>query len=98
LIIHLEENCKLTGFQAMLYAAGVPSQKAMKTAPQVGVATVWWEGNPCNTHLHQLGKLVKEAVEKQGMIGWQFNTVGVSDGITMGGEGTDIKIQTRIPK
>jgi dihydroxy-acid dehydratase len=34
-----------------------------------------------------LGKLVKEAVEKQGMLGWQYNTVGVSDGITMGGEG-----------
>lgn len=34
------------------------------------------------------GKLVKRAVEKQGMIGWQFNTVGVSDAITMGGEGT----------
>lgn len=33
------------------------------------------------------GKIVKKAVEKQGMLGWQFNTVGVSDAITMGGEG-----------
>jgi dihydroxy-acid dehydratase len=35
------------GAQAMLYAAGVPNREMMKTAPQVGVATVWWEGNPC---------------------------------------------------
>lgn len=31
----------------MLYAAGVPSKEAMETAPQVGISTVWWEGNPC---------------------------------------------------
>jgi dihydroxy-acid dehydratase len=35
------------GAQAMLYAAGVPNREMMKTAPHVGVATVWWEGNPC---------------------------------------------------
>jgi dihydroxy-acid dehydratase len=35
------------GAQAMLYAAGVPNEKMMKTAPQVGIASVWWEGNPC---------------------------------------------------
>lgn len=34
-------------YQAMLYSAGVPDEAAMKNAPQVGVATVWWEGNPC---------------------------------------------------
>lgn len=31
----------------MLYAAGVPDEKTMQNAPQVGIATVWWEGNPC---------------------------------------------------
>ena len=31
----------------MLYAAGVPNKEAMKNRPQVGVASVWWEGNPC---------------------------------------------------
>lgn len=35
------------GPQAMLYAAGVPNKEMMKNAPQVGIATVWWEGNPC---------------------------------------------------
>lgn len=34
------------------------------------------------------GQIVKRAVEKQGMLGWQFNTIGVSDAITMGGDGT----------
>lgn len=34
----------------MLYAAGVPNEDMMKNAPQVGIASVWWEGNPCNTH------------------------------------------------
>ncbi|KAK6435341.1 hypothetical protein LTR95_008467, partial [Oleoguttula sp. CCFEE 5521] len=73
--------------QAMLYAAGVPNREVLKTYPHVGIASVWWEGNPCNTHLLDLGKEVKRCVEKQNMLAWQYNTVGVSDGITMGGEG-----------
>ncbi len=71
----------------MLYAAGVPDQETMKNSPQVGIASVWWEGNPCNMHLLALGKEVKKAVISQGMLGWQYNTIGVSDAITMGGEG-----------
>lgn len=81
--------------QAMLYAAGVPSEQALKTFPQVGIASVWWEGNPCNTHLLDLGKETKRAIEKQDMLGWQYNTVGVSDGITMGSEGMRFSLQTR---
>ncbi|KAF9878063.1 dihydroxy-acid dehydratase [Colletotrichum karsti] len=83
------------GAQAMLYGAGVPNRDMMKNAPHVGIATVWWEGNPCNTHLLEFGRIVKKAVEKQGMLGWQFNTVGVSDAITMGGEGMRYSLQTR---
>lgn len=83
------------GAQAMLYAAGVPNKVAMKTSAQVGVASVWWEGNPCNMHLLNLGKTVKDAVQKQGMLAWQYNTVGVSDAITMGGEGMRFSLQTR---
>jgi dihydroxy-acid dehydratase len=81
--------------QAMLYAAGVPNEHVLKTYPQVGIASVWWEGNPCNTHLLDIGKEVKRAVEKQEMLAWQYNTVGVSDGITMGGEGMRFSLQTR---
>ncbi|KAF2496837.1 dihydroxy-acid dehydratase-like protein [Lophium mytilinum] len=83
------------GAQAMLYAAGVPDRQAMKTSPHVGVASVWWEGNPCNMHLLDLGKAVKDAVQKQGMLAWQYNTIGVSDGLTMGGEGMRFSLQTR---
>ncbi|PTD11124.1 Dihydroxy-acid dehydratase [Fusarium culmorum] len=83
------------GAQAMLYGAGVKDQHTMKNAPQIGVATVWWQGNPCNTHLLDLGQIVKNSIEKEGMIGWQFNTVGVSDAITMGGEGMRFSLQTR---
>ncbi|KAJ2905194.1 hypothetical protein MKZ38_006100 [Zalerion maritima] len=83
------------GAQAMLYGAGVPNEDMMKNAPHVGIATVWWEGNPCNMHLLDFGKIVKKAVEKENMLGWQFNTVGVSDAITMGGEGMRFSLQTR---
>ncbi|KAH0601344.1 hypothetical protein MHUMG1_00218 [Metarhizium humberi] len=82
------------GAQAMLYGAGVPDEKTMKNAPQVGIASVWWEGNPCNTHLLEFGKIVKNAVEREGMLGWQFNTVGVSDAITMGGDADSIESVT----
>ncbi|KMU77513.1 dihydroxy-acid dehydratase [Coccidioides immitis RMSCC 3703] len=83
------------GAQAMLYAAGVPDRDAMKTSPHVGIASVWWEGNPCNMHLLDLGKTVKKAVIDQGMLGWQYNTIGVSDAITMGHEGMRFSLQSR---
>ncbi|OAA40970.1 dihydroxy-acid dehydratase [Metarhizium rileyi] len=91
----LTRNHDFPGAQAMLYGAGVPDEKTMKNAPQVGIASVWWEGNPCNTHLLELGNIVKKAVESEGMLGWQFNTVGVSDAITMGGDGMRFSLQTR---
>lgn len=81
--------------QAMLYAAGVPNEHQLKNFPQVGVASVWWEGNPCNTHLLDIGKEVKRCVQKQDMLAWQYNTIGVSDGITMGGEGMRFSLQSR---
>ncbi|KAJ5579537.1 dihydroxy-acid dehydratase [Penicillium hispanicum] len=83
------------GARAMLFAAGVPDKDAMAKSPHVGVASVWWEGNPCNMHLMDLGKTVKKAVSEQGMIGWQYNTIGVSDAITMGSEGMRFSLQTR---
>lgn len=71
----------------MLYAAGVPDKDSMKNKPQVGIATVWWEGNACNTHIYDLGKTIKKAVLDKEMLGWQYSTIGVSDAITMGSEG-----------
>ncbi|PGG97555.1 dihydroxy-acid dehydratase [Polytolypa hystricis UAMH7299] len=83
------------GAQAMLYAAGVPDRESMKNKPQVGIATMWWEGNACNTHLLDLGKTVKKAVVERDMLGWQYNTIGVSDAITMGHEGMRFSLQSR---
>ncbi|KAI5813685.1 mitochondrial dihydroxy acid dehydratase [Pyronema omphalodes] len=83
------------GAQAMLYAAGVENEQQMTGAPQVGVATMWFEGNPCNMHLFDLGRTVKRALEEQGFIGWQYNTIGVSDAITMGNQGMRFSLQSR---
>ncbi|CZR55905.1 probable dihydroxy-acid dehydratase [Phialocephala subalpina] len=81
--------------KAMLYGAGVPDEDSMQTSPHVGIATVWWEGNPCNMHLLELGKIVKDSVLKQGFLAWQFNTIGVSDAITMGHDGMRYSLQSR---
>ena len=79
--------------QAMLYATGM-TEKDMSKA-QVGIASVWYEGNPCNMHLLGLAEKVKEGVEAAGMVGLRFNTIGVSDGISMGTEGMSFSLQSR---
>jgi dihydroxy-acid dehydratase len=79
--------------QAMLYATGMTGDDMNK--PQVGIASVWYEGNPCNMHLLTLAAKVKEGVEAAGMVGMRFNTVGVSDGISMGTEGMSFSLQSR---
>ena len=79
--------------QAMLYAAGL-SEADMGKA-QVGISSVWYEGNPCNMHLNQLAATVKEGVDAAGLVGLRFNTIGVSDGISMGTEGMSYSLQSR---
>ncbi len=79
--------------QAMLYATGLKETDMNK--PQVGVASVWFEGNPCNMHLLHLGEKVKEGVVGAGLVGFRFNTVGVSDGISMGTDGMSFSLQSR---
>ncbi len=80
--------------QAMLYGAGL-DEKDMDN-PQVGIASMWWEGNSCNMHLNQLANLVKESVNAdKKMVGLIFNTIGVSDGISMGTEGMKYSLQSR---
>lgn len=70
--------------QAMLYATeGINNDEDLKRA-MVGVASVWYEGNPCNAHLLEVGRRIKKSVEAAGLTGYQFGTVGVSDGISMG--------------
>ncbi len=62
---------------------------------QVGIASVWFEGNTCNMHLLDLASKVKEGVQAAGLVGMRFNTVGVSDGISMGTEGMSYSLQSR---
>jgi len=79
--------------QAMLYATGLTEEDMDK--PQVGIASVWYEGNPCNMHLLDLAAEVKRGVSGAGLVGMRFNTVGVSDGISMGTEGMSYSLQSR---
>jgi dihydroxy-acid dehydratase len=77
----------------MLYATGLQEEDMDK--PQVGIASVWFEGNPCNMHLLELAAKVKDSLPALGLIGMRFNTIGVSDGISMGTEGMSYSLQSR---
>ena len=55
--------------------------------PQVGVGSIWYDGNPCNMHLLELGTSIRKSCQDAGMVGYRFNAVGVSDGISMGTTG-----------
>jgi dihydroxy-acid dehydratase len=79
--------------QAMLYATGLSEADLDKA--QVGIASVWFEGNPCNMHLLDLAAKVKEGVAAAGLVGMRFNTIGVSDAISMGTEGMSYSLQSR---
>jgi dihydroxy-acid dehydratase len=79
--------------QAMLYGTGLTEADMDK--PQVGIASVWYEGNTCNMHLNDLALLVKDGVQAAGLVGMRFNTIGVSDGISMGTDGMSYSLQSR---
>jgi dihydroxy-acid dehydratase len=79
--------------QAMLYATGLSDDDLQKA--QVGISSVWFEGNSCNMHLLDLAQKVKEGVVAAGLVGMRFNTVGVSDGISMGTDGMSFSLQSR---
>ncbi|MHC4819726.1 MAG: dihydroxy-acid dehydratase, partial [Planctomycetota bacterium] len=79
--------------QAQLYATGLTEADMDKA--QVGIASVWFEGNSCNMHLLDLAAAVKEGVVASGLVGMRFNTIGVSDGMSMGTEGMSYSLQSR---
>ncbi|ORY74797.1 dihydroxy-acid/6-phosphogluconate dehydratase [Leucosporidium creatinivorum] len=81
--------------QAMLYATDGIDVEADLSKPMVGVANVWYEGNPCNKHVLDLGHRVKASLVNAGITGYQFGTVGVSDGISMGTFGMSYSLQSR---
>jgi len=89
----LTQKRSQAGSLAMLYATGLKKEDMSK--PQVGIASMGWQGNPCNMHLNDLAVHVKEGVQKSNMIGFVFNTIGVSDGISMGTTGMKYSLPSR---
>ena len=79
--------------QAMLHATGLT--RADMDKAQVGISSVWYEGNSCNMHLNGLAEWVKRGIENAGLVGMRFNTIGVSDGISMGTDGMSFSMQSR---
>ena len=79
--------------KAMLHAVGLSSEDLTK--PFVGVASTGYEGNPCNMHLNDLSKKIKQSILKNNLVGLIFNTIGVSDGISMGTQGMRYSLPSR---
>src|SRR5690606_41803436 len=79
--------------RAMLHAIGMTEEDLGK--PQVGIASTGYDGNPCNMHLNDLAGHIKKGVKEEGLMGLIFNTIGVSDGISMGTEGMNFSLQSR---
>ena len=79
--------------QAMLYGIGLTPADMQK--PQVGIVSMWYEGNTCNMHLDRLAAEVKSATAPAGLVGMRFNTIGVSDGLSMGTDGMSYSLPSR---
>ena len=79
--------------QAMLHAIGLTKEDFKK--PIIGIASTGYEGNPCNMHLNDLAKLVKHGTKNEALVGLIFNTIGVSDGISMGTPGMRYSLPSR---
>jgi dihydroxy-acid dehydratase len=79
--------------KAMLHAIGLTKEDLDK--PFVGIASTGYEGNPCNMHLNDLALEVKKGTEKANLVGLIYNTIGVSDGISMGTPGMRYSLPSR---
>ena len=80
--------------QAMLYAIGLNETDLKKG--QVGIGSTWYDSNPCNNHLNKLSSEVKKSINKnKNLIGFEFNTIGVSDGQTNGHSGMNYSLPSR---
>lgn len=89
----ISQNEEHPAGKAMLYATGM-SDKQMNQ-PFVGVASCGYESNPCNMHLNDFAGLIKDATKADGLTGLVFNTIGISDGISMGTSGMRYSLVSR---
>ncbi len=90
----LTQDVTQPGAQAMYYAIGFTEEDFSKA--QVGIASMGWDGNPCNMHLNDLSTEVKKSVDAtEGLLGLRFYTIGVSDGISMGTDGMRYSLVSR---
>jgi len=90
---HLTQSDSQPASQAMLYALGLSEADLAK--PFVGIASTGFDGNPCNMHLNNLADEIKKSVKSSDLVGLVFNTIGVSDGISMGTEGMRYSLPSR---
>ncbi|NUQ80033.1 MAG: dihydroxy-acid dehydratase [Bacteroidetes bacterium] len=89
----LTQKTSQVGSRAMLYGIGLTDADMNK--PQVGIASMGWDGNPCNMHLNALAQEVKKGCNEAGGLGLVFHTIGVSDGISMGTQGMKASLPSR---
>ena len=87
------QNRHQGGARAMLHAIGLTDEDLQK--PQVGIASMGWEGNPCNMHLNGFANNIKASIQSQGLVGLVFHTIGVSDGMSMGSSGMRFSLLSR---
>jgi dihydroxy-acid dehydratase len=90
---HLTSDPTQPAAQAMLYGIGLTDEDMKKA--QVGVVSMGYDGNTCNMHLNDLAKLVKQGIWDENLVGLIFNTIGVSDGMSMGTEGMRYSLVSR---
>ncbi|HVW15362.1 MAG TPA: dihydroxy-acid dehydratase [Mucilaginibacter sp.] len=90
---HLTSDPTQPAAQAMLYGIGLTDEDMKKA--QVGVASMGYDGNTCNMHLNDLAKIAKQSIWDEGLVGLIFNTIGVSDGMSMGTEGMRYSLVSR---
>jgi dihydroxy-acid dehydratase len=89
----ITQDDTLPASQAMLIGSGIAQEDLDK--PFVGIGSTGFDGNPCNMHLVNYAGMAKEGMAKEGLVGLQFTTIGVSDGITNGNDGMRYSLPSR---
>jgi dihydroxy-acid dehydratase len=89
----LTQDITQPGAQAMLYGVGLTDNDLAKA--QVGIVSMGYDGNTCNMHLNDLAQIVKKGVWAEDLVGFIFNTIGVSDGMANGTDGMRYSLVSR---